>query len=68
MIPTLLESGILAFFVSGGGVSVTENFEGLKKKVFEISPQVSIRIFFIVCFNIINNNQIKNLEIFDCTL
>lgn len=45
MIPTLLESGILAFFLFSRVTSFgNRNFEGLKK-VFENSLQVSIRIF-----------------------
>lgn len=45
MIPTLLESGILAFFFILNFESFgNRNFEGLKK-VFETSLQVSIRIF-----------------------
>ena len=46
MIPTLLESGILAFFILNFESFGNQNFEGLKK-VFETSPQVSIRIFLL---------------------
>lgn len=49
MIPTLLGSGILAFFVFFLKVKSFgyRNFEGLKKKVFETSLQGSIRIFLV---------------------